>query len=231
MNFRSRAQVLDFCNDIFYKIMSPDLGRVAYDRDAALYYGAKNYDENAKGFKPELLLLDEKDELLSETKNLTKGQMEAHMIATRIADMKQHVQVTDKESGQLRPLRYSDIVILLRSLKDYGTDFVQVLQGAGIPAYVESSTGYFSASEVQTVLAMLRILDNPYQDIPMAAVLRSPWWDWMRKKWHRFVWKIRSVRLRKLQCMPCRMPRRAHFMTFTGCIVSCGKNRICRSMN
>ena len=60
MNFRSRAQVLDFCNDIFYKIMSPDLGRVAYDRDAALYYGAKNYDENAKGFKPELLLLDEK---------------------------------------------------------------------------------------------------------------------------------------------------------------------------
>ena len=66
------------------KIMSPDLGRVAYDRDAALYYGAKNYDENAKGFKPELLLLDEKDELLSETKNLTKGQMEAHMIATRI---------------------------------------------------------------------------------------------------------------------------------------------------
>jgi len=174
MNFRSRAQVLDFCNDIFYKIMSPDLGRVAYDRDAALYYGAKNYDENAKGFKPELLLLDEKDELLSETKNLTKGQMEAHMIATRIADMKQHMQVTDKESGQLRPLRYSDIVILLRSLKDYGTDFVQVLQGAGIPAYVESSTGYFSASEVQTVLAMLRILDNPYQDIPMAAVLRSP---------------------------------------------------------
>ena len=174
MNFRSRAQVLDFCNDIFYKIMSPDLGRVAYDRDAALYYGAKNYDENAKGFKPELLLLDEKDELLSETKNLTKGQMEAHMIATRIANMKQHMQVTDKESGQLRPLRYSDIVILLRSLKDYGTDFVQVLQGAGIPAYVESSTGYFSALEVQTVLAMLRILDNPYQDIPMAAVLRSP---------------------------------------------------------
>jgi hypothetical protein len=76
MNFRSRAQVLDFCNDIFYKIMSPDLGRVAYDRDAALYYGAKNYDENAKGFKPELLLLDEKDELLSETKNLTKGQIQ-----------------------------------------------------------------------------------------------------------------------------------------------------------
>ena len=81
-----------------------------------------------KDLQPELLLLDEKDELLSETKNLTKGQMEAHMIATRIADMKQHMQVTDKESGQLRPLRYSDIVILLRSLKDYGTDFVQVQQ-------------------------------------------------------------------------------------------------------
>ena len=128
MNFRSRAQVLDFCNDIFYKIMSPDLGRVAYDRDAALYYGAKNYDENAKGFKPELLLLDEKRRIAFRDKESDKGQMEAHMIATRIADMKQHMQVTDKESGQLRPLRYSDIVILLRSLKDYGTDFVQVLQ-------------------------------------------------------------------------------------------------------
>lgn len=173
-NFRSRAQVLDFCNDIFYKIMSPDLGRVAYNREAALYCGASNYEENVAGLEPELLLLDEKEELLFENTNLTKGQMEAHMIATRITAMKQQMQVTDKESGKLRALRYSDIVILLRSLKDYGTDFVQVLQGAGIPAYVESSTGYFSALEVQTVLAMLRILDNPYQDIPMAAVLRSP---------------------------------------------------------
>ena len=82
-------------------------------------------------------------------------------------------QVTDKATGKLRSPKYSDIVILLRSLKNWGTDFMQVLSEHGIPAHVESSTGYFSALEVQTVLNMLRILDNPYQDIPMAAVLKS----------------------------------------------------------
>ena len=173
-NFRSRRQVLSFCNDIFYKIMSPDLGRVAYDKDAALYYGSGEYDENTPGMEPELLLLDTKEELLSQQNELTKGQLEAHLIATKIMDLMKHHQVTDKKTKTLRPVNYSDIVILLRSLKDYGTDIMQVLNGMGIPAYVESSTGYFSATEVQTVLALLRILDNPYQDIPMAAVLRSP---------------------------------------------------------
>lgn len=171
-NFRSRAEVVDFCNDIFYKIMSPDLGNVAYDKDAALYCGAE-YQENEQ-MQPELLLLDEKDELLSDTQDLSRGQLEAQMIASKIREMMESLKVTDKESGELRPVRYSDMVILLRSLKDYGTNLVQVLNGAGIPAYVESSTGYFAATEVQTVLAMLRILDNPYQDIPMAAVLHSP---------------------------------------------------------
>lgn len=173
-NFRSRRQVLSFCNDVFYKIMSPDLGRVAYDKDAALYYGSGEYDENTPGMEPELLLLDTKEELLLQQNELTKGQLEAHLIATKIMDLMKHHQVTDKQTKALRPVRYSDIVILLRSLKDYGTDIMQVLNGMGIPAYVESSTGYFSATEVQTVLALLRILDNPYQDIPMAAVLRSP---------------------------------------------------------
>ena len=173
-NFRSRRQVLSFCNDVFYKIMSPDLGRVAYDKDAALYYGSGEYDENTSGMEPELLLLDTKEELLLQQNELTKGQFEAHLIATKIMDLMKHHQVTDKQTKAPRPVRYSDIVILLRSLKDYGTDIMQVLNGMGIPAYVESSTGYFSATEVQTVLALLRILDNPYQDIPMAAVLRSP---------------------------------------------------------
>ena len=153
---------MDFCNDIFYKIMSPDLGNVAYDKDAALYCGAE-YQENEQ-MQPELLLLDEKDELLSDTQDLSRGQLEAQMIASKIREMMESLKVTDKESGELRPVRYSDMVILLRSLKDYGTNLVQVLNGAGIPAYVESSTGYFAATEVQTVLAMLRILDNPYQE-------------------------------------------------------------------
>lgn len=171
-NFRSRGQVLDFCNDIFYKIMSPDLGRVSYDSDAALHGGGE-YPENP-GMEAELLLLDTADELLTEEKSQSSRQLEAHMVAARIEKLMEETMVLDKESGELRPLRYSDIVILFRSLKDWGTEFAGILAEHGIPAFVESSTGYFSAIEVQTVLNMLRILDNPYQDIPMAAVLKSP---------------------------------------------------------
>ena len=171
-NFRSRREVLDFCNDIFYKIMSPDLGRVAYDADAALYCGA-DYPE-MDGMEAELLLLDEADALLEEQGGADKRELEAYLVASRIAQLMRETKVCDRESGELRALRYSDIVILFRSLRDWGTDFARVLTEQGIPAHVESSTGYFSALEVQTVLNMLRILDNPYQDIPMAAVLRSP---------------------------------------------------------
>ena len=82
--------------------------------------------------------------------------------------------VTDKAAGTLRAARYSDIVILLRSLSGWADSLVEVLNENGIPAHTVSSTGYFSTVEVQTVLSMLRLLDNPRQDIPMAAVLRSP---------------------------------------------------------
>ena len=82
--------------------------------------------------------------------------------------------VTDKATGTLRAARYSDIVILLRSLSGWADSLVEVLNENGIPAHTVSSTGYFSTVEVQTVLSMLRLLDNPRQDIPMAAVLRSP---------------------------------------------------------
>lgn len=171
-NFRSRGEVLSFCNDIFYKIMSPDLGRVSYDADAALYPGA-DYPED-DSMQAEVLLLDEADEFFEEHTELGKRETEAHLVATRIQKMMREMHVKDKESGNLRQIKFSDIVILFRSLKDWGTDFVRVLAEQGIPATVESQTGYFSAVEVQNVLSMLRILDNPYQDIPMAAVLKSP---------------------------------------------------------
>jgi ATP-dependent helicase/nuclease subunit A len=172
-NFRSRREVLDFTNDIFYKLMQADLGAVTYDDEAALYCGAA-YEEG-EDFAAEVLLLDEADALLADMgEDLDKKQLEARVVASRIQSLMSTMHVRDKESGALRPLKYSDIVILFRSLKGWGTTFAEVLGGLGIPAHVESSTGYFSAIEVQTVLNMLRILDNPYQDIPMAAVLKSP---------------------------------------------------------
>ena len=189
-NFRSRREVLDFTNDIFYKIMSEDLGNVQYNEEAALYCGAKY--ESVSGMEAEVLLYeqhyveDETGQAVSpayegeedwtegtEAAEYSKRQLEARMIANRILEMKENLQVTDKKTGELRPVRNSDIVILLRSLQNWGNDFVSVLGDAGIPAHVATSTGYFSAVEVQTILSFLKILDNPYQDVPMAAVLKS----------------------------------------------------------
>ena len=144
-NFRSRKQVVDYCNDIFYKIMNPDLGRVAYDEDAALNCGASylevpdkeelNQDSTdddelhvpeigTDTMDAELLLVDEQNELLKEQPDLDKRKLEAHLVATRIRQLMRSSQVTDKATGKLRSLKYSDIVILLRSLKNWVTDFM-----------------------------------------------------------------------------------------------------------
>ena len=180
-NFRSRAQVLDFANDIFYKIMAMDLGNVAYDKDAALYKGAsyeKAIDESGSDMmSPELMLIDFKDEQLESIIDDEEGdkvQVEALMIANRIKDLMENSLVTDKKTGGLRSPQYRDIVILSRSVSTWGNTVSEVLKDCGIPAHVESNTGYFSSYEIQVILSMLRILDNPLQDIPMTAVLSSP---------------------------------------------------------
>lgn len=173
-NFRSRNEVLDFTNDIFYKIMAADLGNVQYDDDAALYPGASYPEET---MRPELLLVDYKDEDLSEIiedEDGDKVQIEALLIANRIRSLMENGMVTDKKTGQLRAVQYRDIVILSRSVATWGNTVAAVLKDCDIPAHVESNTGYFSSYEIQVILSMLRILDNPLQDIPMAAVLASP---------------------------------------------------------
>ena len=191
-NFRSREEVLTCTNDIFYKIMARSLGNVEYDAEAALYPGAsypaiemkktagkeETAEEQTKqsiaDFTPEILLADSNDELLEDTEFSDKKTLEAKIVAEEIRHLMKTQPVTNKATGELRAARYSDIVILLRSLSGWADSLVEVLNGNGIPAHTVSSTGYFSTVEVQTVLSMLRLLDNPRQDIPMAAVLRSP---------------------------------------------------------
>ena len=172
-NFRSRKEVLDFTNDVFYKIMGMDLGNVAYDEDAALYLGA-SYEDHPD-MTPEIMLYetDATDVELDENED-SNLQLEARMVAAKIQELKQYLKIKDKENEELRLVRNKDIVILLRALKGVGQEFASILTDNGIPAHVTTSTGYFSAVEVQVILDFLRILDNPYQDIPMAAVLSSP---------------------------------------------------------
>lgn len=168
-NFRSRPQVLDSVNLVFHKIMGKRLGGVEYDEEAALYPGA-DYEagEDPQAYKTELLLFDTE----AQGGAIHKKEAEARMIAARIKELKKTQQVTG-QSGSLRPAAYRDMVILLRSNQGWDDVFLRVLKEEGIPAYAASKTGYFSATEIQTLLHFLRLIDNPLQDIPLYGVLKS----------------------------------------------------------
>lgn len=166
-NFRSRVQVVDTVNSVFSRIMSRDIGGIEYDAAAALYPGAV-YPEN-EGCESELLLVEKPDSDAGENAK----QLEARAIAGRIKELRTSFQVTDKESGNLRPVKYSDMVILLRTNSGWDEEFKQVLEEEGIPVYITTKTGYFSAPEVQQLLQLLRVLDNPMQDIPLFGVMKS----------------------------------------------------------
>jgi len=189
-NFRSRRQVVDTVNEIFSRIMRKEIGGIEYDEKAALYPGAV-YPEN-EDCTSELLLVEKpgKEKLgkekaavngsgsaaLSEAEDVAipdSKQAEALAIAEKILDLKQHFRVTDKATGQLRPVRYADMVILLRTSSGWDEEFKKMLEEEGIPVYITTKTGYFAATEVQELLNFLRILDNPFQDIPLYGVLKS----------------------------------------------------------
>ena len=178
-NFRSRHQVLDTVNLIFQQLMTEAVGGIVYDEDAALYPGAQFPPAPKEEFyDTEVLLIEDvRKQGDSEENGEAAGDLrrqEAMAVALRIRQMVGTEQIWDKEEGRFRSVRYSDIVILLRTISGWADLFAQVLGEFGIPAYTGGSTGYFSALEVKTVLSYLQVLDNPRQDIPLAAVLRSP---------------------------------------------------------
>lgn len=112
---------------------------------------------------------------------LDATQKEARLVARRIGELvrgdggaEPGLTVYDRAAGAYRPVTYRDVVVLLRATAGYANTFVEEFRQAGIPAYAELATGYFEATEVETVLALLKVIDNPRQDIPLAAVLRSP---------------------------------------------------------
>ena len=177
-NFRSRGEVLDSVNYIFRQIMGRDLGGIEYDDSAALYVGADfpELPEEARnaGFsdRTELLLLDKAD-----TGDEAARRAEARMIARRIRELVRNGVVIDRENGGYRRVQYKDIVILTRSIRGWAEDFASVLAEEGVPAYSVSREGYFETYEVSVLLDYLQILDNARQDLPLAAVLASPFGD------------------------------------------------------
>jgi ATP-dependent helicase/nuclease subunit A len=167
MNFRSRKEVLEGTNYIFKRIMGSDLGGVEYDKDAELVTGA-SFDAPAFDMSPELILIDDADVDVSagpeiDLDKYDTREKEALAVAFRIKDLL-------KEDPKLR---FKDMVILLRSNAGWDDVFKNILEEQGIPAYIESKSGYFSTSEVVIMLNLLTIIDNPLQDIPLVSVMHS----------------------------------------------------------
>lgn len=161
-NFRSRREVLDFTNEVFYHVMDRDIGNVAYDQAAALYPGASySQGDDPQTYRTELL------GIIREDPKEDKVELEARAAAAKIRE------ITQKGiRGSWFP-EYRDIVILVHALKGWSETFVRVFSEEGIPLVTTSKSGYFSAPEVQTMIQMLKILDNPRQDIPLTGVLAS----------------------------------------------------------
>lgn len=175
-NFRSRSEVLDGTNFIFRQLMGGKVGEIDYDEDAELRLGFTDYPDAASR-EAELLLIDrgsQADES-DETADLQAEQLEARLIAERIQSLiSGQYPVFDKNENRQRPVTYRDIVILLRSAHRAAPVMLEELKQRGIPAYAELSSGYFDAVEVEVMMSLLQIIDNPQQDIPLAGVLRSP---------------------------------------------------------
>jgi len=165
-NYRSRDEVVDTVNHVFERIMSSDLGMVDYDSSARLYRKAE-YPET-EGNRTELLLLN------TNSPEYNRREQEAMMVASRIKRLiSDRFEIYDKELKKMRPCSYHDMVILLRTNKDWDEDFKRVFELNGIPCYIASKKGYFASTEIRELLSLLSVLDNPRNDIALFGVLKS----------------------------------------------------------
>lgn len=167
-NFRSRLEVLDGTNHIFRQVMDEAVGEIDYDEAAYLRLGNLGYMESDQ-VAPELLLIDQVE--------ANKEELEAQVIATRIIEMVNDDHpylVFDAKQKRFRKCEYRDIVVLVRSRGKRVQALVDVFEQYELPVYADTTGGYFQATEIQIMMALLKTIDNPLQDIPLASVLRSP---------------------------------------------------------
>jgi len=166
-NFRSRGQVLDAANAVFENIMSVHLGELEYDDKARLRCGAR-YEGDVP--VPTLTLITaetDEDEVMT-----TSRDVEADYIAMRIRQLiDEGIPVRDGDG--MRPARYGDIAILMRSANASVNTYRRALTAWGIPVRSEQGGGFWQRSEVTDLLALLAVTDNPMQDVPLVTALRS----------------------------------------------------------
>lgn len=180
-NFRSRKQIIDGVNFLFEQLMSERLGEIDYGEDAYLYTGAEYRDIYDNSI--ELNIVDKKIKApeegvaLSETdmelEDMQTAEVEAHFIADKIKSLAGE-KTYDAKKGEYRDIDYKDMVILLRTMKNWAGVYEEVFVKEGIPIYTDDSSGYFEAMEVKVFLNLLSIVDNRAQDLPLLSVMRSP---------------------------------------------------------
>ena len=174
-NFRSRENVLECANDVFSHIMNKNFSGIGYDESVRLNagfpypeYSGNNYGDDANKSTDAILISSENEE------EATTRELEADRLAKLIEGIvSSGVNVYDADENIYRPAEYRDIVILTRSVTGWADTFADALMDRGIPAYTDSSTGYFSVREIQVILSMLTIVDNPVQEISLAAAMMS----------------------------------------------------------
>ncbi len=165
-NFRSRKTVTDSVNFVFSQLMNASLGGITYDQDHALIPAASYPDK--EGFETDFTIV----EFDTDDDSMDKDTAEARVIAKKIREFMETLEISDK--GTTRPAKYKDFCVLLRSKSNHAAIYVKELQKQGIPAWTSTSSGFFSAPEVAVALSLLRLVDNPTDDVSLLSVMLSP---------------------------------------------------------
>ncbi len=180
-NFRSRENVLDFTNLIFQDIMSNILGDIEYNQDEYLNLGA-SYSDIGQNLDTEINIIDlkEQDEIEEteqeelEEERVENIELEARFVANKIKKLIEiKFPVWDRKKEKYRDIEYKDIVVLLRSTANTAPIYEQEILNLEMPVFSDSSQEYLDSIEIQTIMCLLKIIDNPIQDIPLVTVLRS----------------------------------------------------------
>lgn len=172
-NFRSRREILDAANFVFENILSVEMGEMAYGEDEALHFGAAYYPER-HDCDTEFHLITARQKSAENDHPVKKLTAEARFVAARIRQLlDEGYPVTDAD-GALRPCRPEDVVILMRSPGSRTAAFAEALAERDIPCSFEESGDFFHTMEISVMLALLELVDNPRQDVPLISVLRSP---------------------------------------------------------
>ncbi len=170
-NFRSRREVIDSINCVFERIMRDNTAQVEYDDEHYLKWGARYIEYNQN--KSELYILRDKYDN-AEEEILASEQKETLVVAKKIKQMIDEGFLVSEDGEHMRKLRYSDIAVLSPKINNKAEAIMKTFNLMGVPVYCETSQHFFDVPEVQTVVSVLRCVDNPLCDIPLASTMRSP---------------------------------------------------------